>query len=430
MTSAFDQVAKSYWQDYKQNRPIGGGMTYEQRVRACHLDGSVNSLKRLDELLAVIKNELVDASEHELLQKVDFRHFVLFLGFYVGWVLQSCTGRALGWVATDPTTPTATERFYQVAMLCPKSDNNPAFFVLLSVGATLFAGGGRTFIDPIQKTHVPQSLYWAFKAYEEALRPPKILQPPQNKPAPQRAINTLSGEVAKTVTGATAEVADGQTHKSINSQTAKPSIDLKAPKKSIKSPQVSKADNNHFSEIERDLATLPAANDIYHAQQCQAMAVLTDIQSPITKDKQMLIRQALQQLQKIATAGNTDAMIQLGLCYFKGRFVKANEQKAVAWVKRAADMNDARAQKLLSRLYYQGSGVELSTEQGLYWLCRAADNGHVEAIKLKQQFDAISAIKDEQRADAKKDKQYLTMFVIVGVIVVFLLWLLVKFAGG
>lgn len=429
--SAFDQLAKSYLDDYQQDRPIAGGMAYETRVRACHLDGSADSLKRLDRLLSTLKDELAHNSETLLLQRADFRRFVLFLGFYVGQVLASQTGQTLCWVASTHTAQTKNERFYQVAALCPCGSSQPAFFVWQSVGATLFASDDRKFIDPIQKTYAPQSLYWAFKAYEEALLP--------------KADMSLSAKAPSTPSRPSLSAP--------KTQTDKPPIKTQSPTKQPKTPQnqinksIAKSDNqttqnkklspkplatkdNHFAEIEQDLIALPAVNDIHHAEQKKTMAVLANLRPPLTKDKQTLAKQALQQLHKVAGLGNTDAMLQLGLFYFKGHLIKGDPKKALMWVKRAADMNDPRAQKLLSRLYYQGLGVEMSTEQGLYWLSRAADNGHAEAIKLKRQFDAISLIKDEQKAEDKKDKQYMVMFAIVGVIVLVLLWILVKFAGG
>ena len=45
VASVFDKVAQTYWQDYERGNPIGGGMSFEKRLRDCALDDTLESLK-------------------------------------------------------------------------------------------------------------------------------------------------------------------------------------------------------------------------------------------------------------------------------------------------------------------------------------------------------------------------------------------------
>lgn len=124
-------------------------------------------------------------------------------------------------------------------------------------------------------------------------------------------------------------------------------------------------------------------------------------------------------LQNLAADGNADAQVQLGLLYYEGRGVAADETRAFALFERAAatgrtdamfllgrmcllghgparqdadaDRNAARwffeaarrghadAQYHLGLLFYAGTGVVKDTDEALKWIRRAADSGHAGA---------------------------------------------------
>ncbi len=97
--SNLNALFNRYWQDYQQNRPIGGGVAYESKLRQCTLDGSLDSLKELDILLTAIrkdvhvkfvqsgKNYSNKEKQSILLKQDEFYRLVLFIGLYTGVVL-------------------------------------------------------------------------------------------------------------------------------------------------------------------------------------------------------------------------------------------------------------------------------------------------------------------------------------------------------
>ncbi|MDO4251296.1 MAG: tetratricopeptide repeat protein, partial [Moraxella sp.] len=141
------------------------------------------------------------------------------------------------------------------------------------------------------------------------------------------------------------------------------------------------------------------------------------------------LQKAVSQIDSIATEGNTNAMLSLALCYFKGIGQPQDLGKGVEMVFKAAERQDMRAQKFLSRLYYQGVGVEQSTHEGELWLAKAADSGHPEAKRIQMQLLQIKAMKDDFKVEAEKDKKYIILFVGIAIFFVVLLWLLIKFAS-
>lgn len=201
---------------------------------------------------------------------------------------------------------------------------------------------------------------------------------------------------------------------------------------SIKKPQ-KKID--YFAELKSDMGSLPPANDAHTAHYQKAMTVINQATAVLSKNPEQplgtkqtaTIAQALGLLEKVANAGNTNAMLSLALVRFEGILGKENPTTAVAWVQKAADMGDVRAQKLMSRLYYQGRGVSASVEMGEMWLARAAEGGHPEAKKLQAQFNQIKLMRDDVRVEAQKDKRYLMLLGGVLLILAVVVWLGSKF---
>ena len=190
---------------------------------------------------------------------------------------------------------------------------------------------------------------------------------------------------------------------------------------------------SNFNEIKQDLRTLPASNTSHNEHYLKAAQILTQADQwqaqgkPLNVKQQANIKQAVALLQKLAKAGNTNAMIALGLCYFEGQWLTLDSEQGVQWIKKAAESNDMRAQKLLSRLYYQGLGVKMSADMGEQWLDKAAANGHSEAQKLQAQFRQIRLMKEEVQVEANKDKQYFVLLAMVGVVFILLFWLMAKY---
>jgi TPR repeat protein len=127
-------------------------------------------------------------------------------------------------------------------------------------------------------------------------------------------------------------------------------------------------------------------------------------------------------LDRLVAAGNAAAMTQLGLLYYAGHGVAADEARAYALFERAAQAEDRDAMFLLGRmnllghgparnhadadrdaarwffeaarrghvdaqyhlglLFYAGTGVQKNPEEAMKWIRRAADNGHEAARRF------------------------------------------------
>ena len=149
--------------------------------------------------------------------------------------------------------------------------------------------------------------------------------------------------------------------------------------------------------------------------------------------EQIQIRnKALQVLVGLVKNGNMSAMTRLALYFFEGRGVPQNTSKAVALIKKSAEMGDIRAQKLLSRLYYQGfdkdhDGIAPNQNIGEYWLKKAADGGHIEARKVCAYMNQAEMLKNVSRNDQETNKKYGIIVGVVAAIMIFLLMLLGSF---
>lgn len=78
-------------------------MAYEQRVSACQLDETLDSLKRLDLLLVQIRHELISegVTESQFLSQQANRKFMLYLGQYSGQVLARQSNQRLKWLTSN-----------------------------------------------------------------------------------------------------------------------------------------------------------------------------------------------------------------------------------------------------------------------------------------------------------------------------------------
>lgn len=133
-------------------------------------------------------------------------------------------------------------------------------------------------------------------------------------------------------------------------------------------------------------------------------------------------KQALLALQESANAGNTAAMLRLGMYELLGEGLTADKmagtESGVEWVKQAASKEDSRAQRLLSKMYYQGLGVTQDIDSGKYWLTQAAENGHAEAADLVAQWQQAQALITTKNQEQHSIKRYQILLGIVSVIAI------------
>jgi TPR repeat protein len=84
----------------------------------------------------------------------------------------------------------------------------------------------------------------------------------------------------------------------------------------------------------------------------------------------------------LATQGDTEAQIFVGLSYDNGWGIDKNARLARVWYQKAARKNNTSGQYLLGLHFIQGSTAERA--KGLMWLQRAADNGDNAAQQFLQ----------------------------------------------
>lgn len=441
--TAFDLVAEQHWQDYLQNLPVAGGMAYESRVHACKLDESMDSLKRLDTLLALIQQELSEQAASTLMKQSSFRHFVLFLSFYAGRVINKNTRTVLCW--QDFETLQAwfgvAPSFYTTTALCADK-YTPPFFVL---GVVLGAIFGQPLNHPVSQTPLPTNLYWAVQGYLDILAT-ATLKADLPTGSPTAAIKDTP-KLSVQSSNPTSNPRPTPNPSKTTGQPISPSPNSTKPPNPTTKPLSHRAEQkqaakrleflNHFKEVKQDLKTMTGANTTYNEQYQKCAVVIDAVFDEIGSDmqawqnlspaKKQTLAKAQDALKKLAKAGNSNAQLLLSVCLFCGVGVAQNGALAVKLVQTAAMAGDVRAAKFLSRIYYQGLFVEPSTTLGEEWLDKAAMGGHAEAKKLKEQFAYVNALKEQTVVVAQKDKQFNLMLIGVGVVFLLAFWLMIKF---
>lgn len=94
--------------------------------------------------------------------------------------------------------------------------------------------------------------------------------------------------------------------------------------------------------------------------------------------------QALGWYEKAAQAGDADAMLALGFFY---RSQRKDDGKAAEWFRKAADKGNTIAMMALSRCYAEGRGVAKAAGQSFAWLKKAAELGDsLAAAELAQRY--------------------------------------------
>ena len=90
--------------------------------------------------------------------------------------------------------------------------------------------------------------------------------------------------------------------------------------------------------------------------------------------------QAVHWYQKAANLGIAGAMHNLGKYYATGLGVVQDHTKAVYWYQKASDLGNAQAMIDLGNCYRTGLGVEQNDEQAVHWYQKAADLGIAVAM--------------------------------------------------
>ena len=83
---------------------------------------------------------------------------------------------------------------------------------------------------------------------------------------------------------------------------------------------------------------------------------------------------------RAAEAGYAPAQNMAGECYYYGRGVLPDIDRAVEWYRKAAQQENAQAQYNLGYCYFYGKGVAANAKEAAQWFRLAADQGHAGAM--------------------------------------------------
>jgi len=85
-------------------------------------------------------------------------------------------------------------------------------------------------------------------------------------------------------------------------------------------------------------------------------------------------------LNRRAEAGDSSAMVDLGMNYANGRGVPEDYQKAFSWLRKASAAGDAAGMNNMGVMYANGYGVPKDYQQAAVWYRKAAEAGYVLAM--------------------------------------------------
>lgn len=454
-------------------------MAYSQRVRACQLDRSLASLKRLDLLLSQIRHELLEReiTETAFLSQPSDRRFLLFVGRYAGQILAQQWQQQAQWLTAqeineiiEASTPNLDQHsqvndgFYHQLACQYRNLEDPSdgfesviemtsvFFPLEVLGARLFASLNRPFIsltgEPVETglyQAVRKRLPAAISDEEEgssadlakqkaaleialAIAKNKSLQQQkasQDKPGDQTG-GALSAGQAEAPAGNEALAAPILTSESLPSLA----IDQPFETKTV----IQEADRLVLlhTELLKELHALPQPQSGGEEEYQKAVKILEVFEGFVAAQKKprcevklseshsALREEAVALLTQSADQGNTAAMLHLAMQKMLGEGTDKDLAGGVSWVQKAAHLNDSRAQRLLSKLYYQGLGLDQDLTLGKHWLEQAAKNGHPDAQNLVSQWQQVAALTSVQKQEQLANKRYLILFIGLLVLVVLL----------
>ena len=86
-------------------------------------------------------------------------------------------------------------------------------------------------------------------------------------------------------------------------------------------------------------------------------------------------------LRKAAEAGFPQAMFYMGNCCLAGNGIAANPEQAVTWYRRAAVKGSSHAQYALAGCMREGRGTPVDFGDALYWYAQASTKGYRRAVK-------------------------------------------------
>jgi hypothetical protein len=110
---------------------------------------------------------------------------------------------------------------------------------------------------------------------------------------------------------------------------------------------------------------------------------------------------SLQEVQKLAEAGDTDAQWQMGVRYHHGQGVPQDDAQAVRWFQLAAEQGNVAAQGALGAYYWGGRGVPADLSKAYFWSAIAVAQGdewsksRIEGLSSQMTAEQISVARQQ-----------------------------------
>jgi len=89
---------------------------------------------------------------------------------------------------------------------------------------------------------------------------------------------------------------------------------------------------------------------------------------------------AIPYLKKAADLGDTWAQLALGVLYEDGAGITQDNKSALYWYEKAGHKGDVRAQRFIGAMYHNGKGAGKNYEKAIYWCEKAAKQGDVVSM--------------------------------------------------
>ena len=91
-------------------------------------------------------------------------------------------------------------------------------------------------------------------------------------------------------------------------------------------------------------------------------------------------KKSVDMLKKAAEGGHVKAMLNLAVCYLRGKGTAKNEKECFAWAQKAAEMGDVEAMYLCAVCLEDGVGTAKDDTASFVLMKRAAEGGIVDAM--------------------------------------------------
>lgn len=92
------------------------------------------------------------------------------------------------------------------------------------------------------------------------------------------------------------------------------------------------------------------------------------------------MQKAVQWYERALAKGQNDARAHLGVMYFEGSGVKRDLKRAVSLIQPAAENGNPTAQYYMGHMYEQGEGLRRDLNQAMFWYKKASVSGHYLAV--------------------------------------------------